>query len=61
MPYGNTWRFYSRIIKTPYLKWIKMMEEENISDIPERKLIDGNIDMINYQGGTSGKCMEYFI
>ena len=37
------------------------MEEENISDIPERKLVDGNIDLINYQGGTSGNAWNWIL
>ena len=53
--------FTPEALRPPYLKWIKKMEEENISDIPERKLVDGNIDLINYQGGTSGNAWNWIL
>jgi len=45
----------------PYLRWIKMMEDEKCSEVKQREIIDGNLEIINHQGGSSGDAWNWIL
>jgi len=47
--------FSPESLRHPYLKWIRIIENEMYPDRYRRGIVDGNLEIINHQGGSTGK------